>query len=565
MDKLPQQINSLLAPLESDSIDDEEVQEKLLKSVLDITQIFRAAAAENLLRFEDPAQHRSSEADGGKKRKRVDKRDVIRAQFVKEQFKSFVSIMMEWLTLPSSTYVEVQVVGLNALLDMVKRFEADNIFDNSLFARTMRVLIRSSNCSAELVVTFLQEYAKKYGDVAYFALKGMRVVVMDTVASYEDKKTSEVKAAIVARNVYNVVSRMQIPMDEESLLRSFVGARAVLGEDEDNEAESEDDLSSSEEADENGDDESDDGEDDGDNSDASTAEKSVKRPKWAAISFHRREYSKLWCGLLRLPLSDKMYRAILRKLPNEIIPNMVNPILISDFITTSCDQGGEAGLLALSGMYQLIAKYNFDYPSFYNKIYAMITPDLFYAKYRSNFFEKLSLFMTSSRMPLTTVASFSKRLARLSLHGPPSGALFALPLIFNMLKRHPKCISMIHRESKTPNGSNSDDDNNNINTTKDPFKSDENDPAKTNAINSSLWEIEALQKHPNPSVSTLAKSFNQSFSKRPYNMKNFCSSTYKDMFDRQIHRRINKEPAVNFQEPEGLFADSKYFTTSFAL
>ena len=84
MDKLPQLINSLLAPLESDSIDDEEVQEKLMKSVLDITQIFRAAAAENLLRFEDPAQHRSSEADGGKKRKRVDKRDVIRAQFVKE-------------------------------------------------------------------------------------------------------------------------------------------------------------------------------------------------------------------------------------------------------------------------------------------------------------------------------------------------------------------------------------------------------------------------------------------------------------------------------------------------
>ena len=193
MDKLPELINSLLAPLESDSIDDEEVQEKLMKSVLDVTHIFRTAASEKLLRFEDPTQHRSPEADSGKKRKRVDKRDVIRAQFAKEQYKSFVSIMMEWLTLPSSAYVEVQVVALNALLDMVKRFEADNIFDNSLFARTMRALITSSNCSAELVVTFLQNYAKKYGDIAYFALKGMRVVVMDTVASYEDKKTSKVK------------------------------------------------------------------------------------------------------------------------------------------------------------------------------------------------------------------------------------------------------------------------------------------------------------------------------------------------------------------------------------
>ena len=48
------------------------------------------------------------------------------------------------------------------------------------------------------------------------------------------------------------------------------------------------------------------------------------------------------------------------------------------------------------------------------------------------------------------------------------------------------------------------------------------DIIQTNAINSSLWEIEALQKHPNPSVSTLAKRFNLSFSKKPYNMNNFC-------------------------------------------
>ena len=47
-------------------------------------------------------------------------------------------------------------------------------------------------------------------------------------------------------------------------------------------------------------------------------------------------------------------------------------------------------------------------------------------------------------------------------------------------------------------------------------------------------------------------------------MNNFCSSTYKDMFDRQINRRINKEPAINFKEPEGLFTDSKYFKNGFS-
>ena len=46
-------------------------------------------------------------------------------------------------------------------------------------------------------------------------------------------------------------------------------------------------------------------------------------------------------------------------------------------------------------------------------------------------------------------------------------------------------------------------------------------------------------------------------------MNNFCSSTYKDMFDRQINRRINKEPAINFNKPEGIFSDSVYFTAGF--
>ena len=126
---------------------------------------------------------------------------------------------------------------------------------------------------------------------------------------------------------------------------------------------------------------------------------------------------------------------------------------------------------------------------------------------------------------------------------------------------------MIHRDDKKGDDDNSSGSNSNLvdeNIFADPFKSNENDPGKTNAINSSLWEIEALQKHPNPSVSTLAKSFNLSFSKKPYNMNNFCSSTYKDMFDRQINRRINKEPAINFKEPEGLFTDSKYFKNGFS-
>ena len=567
-DQLPSLIESLLTPLDNDSIDDEKLEATLLKNVLLVSKIVKHAIFNNILKYDDIKKDNSMQPSSPKKRKKMSKRDIINANFIKEQYKSFVGILIEWLNLPSSNYVDFQVLALNTLLEMTKRHEQENIFDNSLFSRIIRNLMISANFSAELAVTLLQEYTNKYGDAAYYTFKNLRVLVMENVKGYESKKINKINAAIVARNSYNLLSRMVMPMSDDLLFQSFVGADPIVTENEGTDVANNKDSSSSEdeeEENEDSDDDDEDSDDDDDDNHENLSTKRIQRPKWASLSYHKKEFSKTWCGLLRLPLSDKIYRAVLKKLPGEIIPHMVNPILLSDFLTASCDKGGEAGLLALSGMYELIAKYNFDYPSFYNKIYAMITPDLFYAQYRSHFFQKLALFMTSSRLPLATVASFSKRLARLSLNGPPSGALFSLPLIFNMFKRHPKCIIMIHCDKKTKQAGTDDDDDkykDNV-TAADTFNNEETDPSKTNAINTSLWEVEALQKHPNPSVSTLAKRFNQSFSKKAYNMNNFCSSTYKDMFDRQINRRINKEPATNFNKPEGIFSDSKYFTTGF--
>lgn len=43
----------------------------------------------------------------------------------------------------------------------------------------------------------------------------------------------------------------------------------------------------------------------------------------------------------------------------------------------------------------------------------------------------------------------------------------------------------------------------------DPFVVEERDPTKSNAFNSSLWEIVALQKHAIPSVATAARFISQ--------------------------------------------------------
>ena len=43
------------------------------------------------------------------------------------------------------------------------------------------------------------------------------------------------------------------------------------------------------------------------------------------------------------------------------------------------------------------------------------------------------------------VAAFIKRLSRLALFAPPAGIVTVIPFIYNLLKRHPGCVVLIHR------------------------------------------------------------------------------------------------------------------------
>lgn len=48
--------------------------------------------------------------------------------------------------------------------------------------------------------------------------------------------------------------------------------------------------------------------------------------------------------------------------------------------------------------------------------------------------------------PTHTVA----RLAWLALRSPPSTALYLVPFVYNLLKRHPACVTLIHRTGAKP-------------------------------------------------------------------------------------------------------------------
>lgn len=131
-------------------------------------------------------------------------------------------------------------------------------------------------------------------------------------------------------------------------------------------------------------------------------------------------------------------------------------------------------------------------------------------------------------LPVYIVAAFIKRMAQLALTAPPAGCMLLLPVIYNLLQRHPTCKCMIHRERKRvldgseaadggvdppQTASSSTTVSNPDRGSNDPFVAEENDPARANALGSSLWELEALKRHSFPPVAKLVKVFSADFTK----------------------------------------------------
>ncbi len=193
-----------------------------------------------------------------------------------------------------------------------------------------------------------------------------------------------------------------------------------------------------------------------------------------------------------------------------------------DFLTDSYDFGGSTSLLALSGLFYLIQEKNLDYPLFYQKLYSLLDAGILHSRHRSRFLRLLDTFLASTHLPAALVASFIKRLSRLMLHAPPAGIVAIIPWIYNLLKRHPTCTFMIHREVREAEAKQQLADEG----MDDPFNMQEKDPMHTNAIDSSLWEIQMLQSHYHPNVATLAKIISEQFTKQAYNIEDFLDHSY---------------------------------------
>ncbi|EAS33295.2 ribosome biogenesis protein Noc4 [Coccidioides immitis RS] len=287
--------------------------------------------------------------------------------------------------------------------------------------------------------------------------------------------------------------------------------------------------------------------------DISKASQKVKGPLMSVNSYKQRVQS-AWLLVLLNGRERSVRKRLLQMMTHEIAPWFMKPELLMDFLTDSYNQGGSISLLSLSGLFYLIQNKNLDYPQFYPKLYSLLDPDLLHSKHRSRFFRLLDTFLSSTHLPATLVASFIKRLSRLALNAPPAAIVAVVPWIYNLLKSHPSCTFMVHRALRDESLRAKID----AEGIDDPFDPLESDPTLTDAIESSLWEIEMLQSHYHPNVAALAKIISEQFTKQMYNLEDFLDHSYQALIVAELgneEKQFKKPPVVEFQIPKRIFTD----------
>ncbi|XP_003792929.1 nucleolar complex protein 4 homolog [Otolemur garnettii] len=263
--------------------------------------------------------------------------------------------------------------------------------------------------------------------------------------------------------------------------------------------------------------------------------------KWkiAHLKEHRKVFQAMWLSFLKHKLPLSLYKKVLVIAHDSILPHLAQPTLMIDFLSSAYDLGGAVSLLALNGLFVLIHKHNLEYPDFYRKLYGLLEPSIFHVKYRARFFHLADLFLSSSHLPAYLVAAFAKRLARLALTAPPEALLMVLPFICNLLRRHPACRVLVHR----PQASELD---------ADPYDPVEEDPAKSRALESSLWELQALQHHYHPEVSKAASVINQALSVPEVSIAPLLELTAYELFEQDLKKKGPEPVPLEFIPAQGL-------------
>lgn len=262
-----------------------------------------------------------------------------------------------------------------------------------------------------------------------------------------------------------------------------------------------------------------------------------------------------WLSVLHdntLPREDLIER--LQQLPHCLLPRVSDALALADVLTASYDACDLAvALAALDGLFVLISKHGLDYPRFYHKLYALLTQEALLSPARHRFLELTAAFLRRDiLLPGRLVAAFVKRLTRRALTLPSGTALWCLRLALDLLFAHPAVSFLVHRTDGLFADGGVGEKRKRVEGTADPFDDKQDDPEKSNADESSLWELEILEQHVSPAVSRLVATFKTDVRKRPRpvpgSLSDYAELTFKDVFEAEVKRKA-KSSHVAYEAP----------------
>ncbi|PRQ25192.1 putative nucleolar complex protein [Rosa chinensis] len=486
--------------------------------------------------------------------------EFIYRTWLRSKFDELVESLIQLLLSPECDETLKEVV-LDTLMEFVKLGNGGK-FHSAIFHRFLRNIVYSTT-SPNFLVDLLASKYFKYIDVRYFTYISLEKLArtLDAKGLSEDRNLnadgnngshpSESMEQLI-RNIHYIMSH--IPAFEGSVEKTDYDMWSGSSE---SEGHSESQKSKDKKKTEK------------DNDKALSAANIVKKMKL--------KFTKAWLSFLRLPLPLDVYKEVLASLHQAVIPYISNPVVLCDFLTRSYDIGGVISVMALISLFIIMTKYGLEYPNFYEKLYALLIPSIFMAKHRSKFFQLLDSCLKSPLLPAYLAAAFAKKLSRLSISVPPSGALVIIALIHNLLRRHPSINCLVNRrgdektvevdpeaEISTPEGA----DANGTDATDqslrkpviDPFDNEQSDPKKSNAMRSSLWEIDTLRHHYCPHVARFVVSLENDLTVRAktteISVGDFSSGSYATIFGEEMRRRVKQAPISFYRTtPTSLFTE----------
>jgi len=447
------------------------------------------------------------------------------AKWLQNQLIGYMDGLYAWVR---SGNGEKQAPAIRTVMEFVKResrLHSGKDRPNFGIKTYRRLLTHVLACpltnDVELLVMIRDEIFE-HPDCGYYALQVVKEAIHDFKEGADEAKLDKKRADAFIQNAFDLLRVMTVPSDPEEE-EMFVAAADSdeAGEGDMGEAASDNDEASSSSDEEK---------------DTLNRKGNKKRKGWHSGAkekkknegilqkfcdplAHRRIFSKAWLLLLSLPLTAAQHRLVLRHLPDHVIPEMVSPLLLADYLTQSYEMGGVLAVLSLESLFILIAQHNLDYPNFFLSLYKLCTVKVFSAKYRNKFMRLLQTSLQSTNLPAYVVGAFVKRLMGLAIQAPAPAAQFCIAQSIWLLRRHPQSQRLIHASNSKPSGTSGvkekQEHDSSVREEFDAMEEEDLERAGALGSQSSLWEAALLEHHHYHAVASLAASLRKAGSTAP--------------------------------------------------